>query len=62
MDKRANATIAKLESKVDFLEAELIYLNKILVQVGFTEGILTLKETVNELLEESQEVIFKKEN
>ncbi len=62
MDKQANATIAKLESKVDLLEAELIYLNKILVQAGFPEGIQTLKETVNELLEESQEVIFKKEN
>ena len=45
-------SIAQLESKVDFLEAELAYLDRILIQTGFSEGIKTLKETVEEVLSE----------
>src|SRR5690242_7727856 len=41
-----NNHIAVLESRVDHLETELSYLNKILIQCGFTDGISTLKETV----------------
>lgn len=44
--------IASLESKNDLLEAELMYLNQMLVRCGFPEGIKTLKETVEELLAE----------
>lgn len=44
--------VAALESKVDFLEAELMYLNEILMRCGFPEGIKTLKSTVEELLHE----------
>lgn len=47
-----NSRVAFLESKVDMLEAELIYLNEILTRCGFPEGIETLKETVEELLSE----------
>jgi hypothetical protein len=54
-NKQYEKTIAKLVSKVDMLEAELVYLNKILVQVGFPEGIATLKASVEELLEEDLE-------
>lgn len=46
------ARVAALESKVDFLESELIYLNEILCKCGFPEGIKTLKATVEELLHE----------
>lgn len=46
--------IAKLITKIDQLETELFYLNKILVKAGFPEGIKTLKETVEEVLEEGQ--------
>jgi len=46
------ATIASLESKVDLLEAELIYLNDLLLRCGFPEGTKTLKETAEELLKE----------
>lgn len=54
-------TIAKLESKVDMLEAELSYLNLILTHCGFPEGISTLKSTVEELLAESpQSIHYKK--
>ena len=46
--------IAQLESKVDQLEAELSYLNDVLVRCGFPEGIETLKATALELLEETE--------
>ncbi len=49
-----NNYIAVLESRVDHLETELSYLNKILVQCGFPEGIVTLKATVMEMLQEKQ--------
>ncbi len=45
-------TVAKLESQVDFLEAELTYLNGLLMKVGFPEGIKTLKASAEELLAE----------
>lgn len=54
-NKQYEKTIAKLESKADMLEAELIYLNKILIEAGFPEGIVTLKASVEELLEEGVE-------
>ncbi len=44
---------AHLQSKVDFLETELSYLNTLLVKCGFFEGIQTLKETAIELLKET---------
>ena len=50
----ANHQIAILESRVDHLEAELSYLNKILIQCGFSEGIATLKESIIEMLQEKQ--------
>jgi hypothetical protein len=51
------ARIANLESTVDMLEAELIYLNEILVRCGFSEGITTLKATVEEILAEDAQNI-----
>lgn len=50
MCTKTNATIAMLESKIDMLETELSYLNQILIQCGFCEGIETLKMTVEEML------------
>ncbi len=47
-----NKKIANLESKVDFLEAELSYLNKILIDCGFPQGLHSLKNTVEEILSE----------
>lgn len=44
--------VACLESKIDMLESELIYLNDMLIRCGFPEGVKTLKETVQELLAE----------
>ncbi len=45
-----NKKIATLESLVDHLKTELSYLNQILVECGFSEGVITLKQTVEELL------------
>lgn len=42
---------AVLESRIDHLETELSYLNKILIDYGFPEGIETLKYTVEEQLD-----------
>ncbi|MCI0382616.1 MAG: hypothetical protein L0207_06170 [Chlamydiae bacterium] len=53
-NKELNNKVANLESKLDLVESELSYLNKILVECGFPEGIQTLKQTVEDLL--SQEV------
>ena len=49
--KQSRARIAGLESQVDLLESELTDLNSMLIRCGFPEGIKTLKETVQELLE-----------
>lgn len=49
MDK-AKSLIAALESRVDMLETELSYVNQILVDCGFPEGLSTLKMTVEEML------------
>jgi hypothetical protein len=46
------ARVASLESKIDMLESELMYLNDMLIRCGFPEGVKTLKETVKELLAE----------
>jgi len=44
--------VAFLESQVDLLEAELTHLHEMLIRCGFSEGIQTLKETVEEYLAE----------
>jgi len=46
------ARVASLESKIDMLESELMYLNDMLMRCGFPDGVATLKETVQELLAE----------
>lgn len=50
--------IAGLETKIDMLESELSYMNAILIKCGFPEGIVTLKETVEDLLAEEAESSF----
>ena len=46
----SNKKIATLESLVDYLKTEISYLNQILVDCGFTEGIATLKQSAEEFL------------
>lgn len=45
---------AYLESLVDHLKTELSHLNDLMIQVGFPEGIATLKMTAQELLSEKE--------
>jgi hypothetical protein len=45
-----NNKIAALESLVDHLKTEITYLNQILVDCGFSEGLTTLKASVEEFL------------
>lgn len=45
---------AVLESRIDHLETELSYLNQLLVDCGFPEGIKTLKITAEELIEDAR--------
>ncbi len=44
--------ISRLESKIDHMETELTYLNRLLTESGFPEGIQTLKTAIEELLKE----------
>lgn len=46
----SNKKIASLESLVDYLKTEISYLNQILVDCGFVEGISTLKAAAEEML------------
>lgn len=53
-NKRLLKKIAMLESKLDLIETEFDYLNKILIKCGFSKGIITLKESATELIAENQ--------
>ncbi len=53
MKKNSHSIIAAMESRIDHLETELSYLNTLLINCGFPEGIATLKETAEELLSET---------
>ena len=50
MSKLLQTRVAFLESQVDLLETELTTLNDLLMNCGFSEGIKTLKSTVEEIL------------
>ena len=47
--------IAKLESLYDQLQSEVNYLDNLLKEVGFEEGLKTLKEAAIELREKRKE-------
>ncbi|MCI5053110.1 MAG: hypothetical protein MRY21_08270 [Simkaniaceae bacterium] len=49
--KSLKAMNASLESQIDQLEAELGYLQTLLIDVGFADGIETLKMAIAELQE-----------
>lgn len=52
MKNNNKKVIAGLQSRIDHLETELSYLNELLTQCGFPEGIKTLKMSAEELVEE----------
>lgn len=43
--------IAQLQSRLDFIEAELAYVNELLISFGFPEGLESLKRSLEEILE-----------
>ncbi|MBI3211806.1 MAG: hypothetical protein HYZ47_03880 [Simkania negevensis] len=47
--------IAKLESLCDQLQSEMTYLDKLLIEVGFEEGIKTLKVAAMEFLDKKKD-------
>ncbi len=49
-NKNLTAKIANLESQVDHLETELGYINQLLIDFGFSEGIESLKGSLEEVL------------
>ena len=50
--------IAKLESINDQLLTELQYIDSLVRQIGFVDGIKTLKSAANEMLEEIENDTF----
>lgn len=42
--------VAFLESRLDQVESELSYINKLLIECGFPEGLDSLKLTIHDLL------------
>lgn len=48
--KELRHRIAYLESRLDQVESELGYLNGILLECGFPEGVNTLKRAIEDLL------------
>lgn len=59
-NRQLRARVAALESKVDLLETEFMYLNRILVDCGFPGGIAMLKSTVEEVLEDYSDESYQK--
>lgn len=49
-NKKLHSKVAALESQVDHLEAELIYINQLLVDFGFPDGVQSLKSSLEEVL------------
>ncbi|MBM3201346.1 MAG: hypothetical protein FJZ56_02935 [Chlamydiae bacterium] len=53
--KLLETKLAALESQLDMMETELSYLNEILVECGFPQGINTLRKTVEDLIQEQRD-------
>lgn len=51
-----NHELAVLESRIDHLETEFSYLNQLLIDCGFEEGIRTLKVSAEEMLKNPTEL------
>ena len=49
-NNQLKSKVALLESRLDHLETELSYLDRLLVEFGFEEGIFNLKQTLEELV------------
>ncbi len=54
-DEKLKAQIAGLESQMDLLETEISQLNDLLCKSGFSNGVTTLKNTIEEFLREVED-------
>ena len=50
MNNKLKDIIASMETKIDMLESEIAYLNQLLIECGFPNGIATLKDAAQELI------------
>lgn len=57
-EEQLKKRISELESMNDQLLAEMDYLNWLLKEIGFDEGLVTLKFAAEELLEQDKEIDF----
>lgn len=55
-EKDLEKKLAKIESLYDQLLADVDNLNQLLMQLGFEEGIVTLRQAAKELLEKKDEI------
>lgn len=53
-DNKMQRKLAKLESICDQLQSEMKYLDQLLVEVGFEEGLKTLKAAAIELIDKKK--------
>lgn len=49
-NNKLRSKVAALETQVDHLEAELVYINQLLVDFGFPDGVCSLKNSLEEVL------------
>jgi len=54
-EKELEKKLAKIESLYDQLLADVDNLNHLLIELGFEEGIVTLRQAAQELLEKKKE-------
>ena len=52
-EKNLEKSCARLESQIDVLETEIRVMDKLLLDVGFPEGIRSLKKAAEELLSDA---------
>lgn len=49
-EEKLHKNCARLESQVDLLETEILTMNQLLLDIGFPEGMSSLKKAAKELL------------
>ena len=52
--ERLKNVIANLESQVDHMQSEIAYVHRLLLLIGFPDGVQGLKETIEDLLSSEQ--------
>ena len=53
-EERLRAQLAGLESQMDFLESEMTQIDALLRECGFPNGLVSLKKTVERMVQENR--------